>query len=434
VSRRAESGLAVSAIALVFLLLVPATVLASLRQMTIDASPTSLASGNQVAVTLNVQNTGDSGGGQEIGCIRLSIPGSFAVTGASVVSVKGVTVALVHGWVAIVSGSSPTIVTFKEPKDLNVLVGLPIGDRAVFRISGTPSGSGSMSWTATAYDHPTLGTTDPTCGSGAFLPQTLLFSVSGGAPTPTPTPPPTPPPTPLPTPAPTPVPTPAPTPVPTPAPTSAPTATPQPTTRPTATPAPTSGATPSPVPTSGPSGSSPPGPTPTPAATATPVPSSAPSELPGWSGEPSESPMPPSTPSATPAPVPGSAGQPPTSGGSTGDGSPTAVTGNGGAGAPGNGAVAQGGPIDGSQVQVAGQAADPGAQPPEIHGMNTAITTAFMQLGLASWSVPAAVVGVPGLLVLLVVGLQMIGGAAWLPVAWRGLRGDGRRAGSNLDR
>jgi hypothetical protein len=66
--------------------------------------------------------------------------------------------------------------------------------------------------------------------------------------------------------------------------------------------------------------------------------------------------------------------------------------------------------------------------------MNTAITTAFMQLGLASWSVPAAVVGVPGLLVLLVVGLQAIGGAAWLPVARRGLRGDSSRGASRLKR
>ncbi len=79
-------------------------------------------------------------------------------------------------------------------------------------------------------------------------------------------------------------------------------------------------------------------------------------------------------------------------------------------------------------MAVAGRAPGSGAEPPPIDGMNTAVTTAFLQLGLASWSVPAMVVGVPGLLVVLVVALQAIGGAAWLPVARRGLRGDGMRS------
>jgi hypothetical protein len=35
--------------------------------------------------------------------------------------------------------------------------------------------------------------------------------------------------------------------------------------------------------------------------------------------------------------------------------------------------------------------------------------------------VPAAALGVPGLLLLLVVALQSIGAAAWLPIAWRWL-------------
>jgi hypothetical protein len=64
------------------------------------------------------------------------------------------------------------------------------------------------------------------------------------------------------------------------------------------------------------------------------------------------------------------------------------------------------------------------AQPPEIDGMGSAVASAIVELGLASWSVPAVVVGVPGLLVLLVVVLQAIGAAAWLPVARRGLRGE----------
>jgi hypothetical protein len=48
--------------------------------------------------------------------------------------------------------------------------------------------------------------------------------------------------------------------------------------------------------------------------------------------------------------------------------------------------------------------------------------------GFDTWSVPAAVVGVPGLLVVLWVALQTVGALAWIP-AVRRLRGndDGRR-------
>jgi hypothetical protein len=63
-----------------------------------------------------------------------------------------------------------------------------------------------------------------------------------------------------------------------------------------------------------------------------------------------------------------------------------------------------------------------------IDGMGSAVGTTFTELGLVGWSVPALVVGVPGLLVVLVVVLQAMGGAIWLPVARRGLRGDGSRA------
>jgi hypothetical protein len=49
------------------------------------------------------------------------------------------------------------------------------------------------------------------------------------------------------------------------------------------------------------------------------------------------------------------------------------------------------------------------------------VTSAFLALGLATWGVPAAALGVPGLLVLLVVALQSIGAAAWLPIARRWL-------------
>jgi hypothetical protein len=40
---------------------------------------------------------------------------------------------------------------------------------------------------------------------------------------------------------------------------------------------------------------------------------------------------------------------------------------------------------------------------------------------VAGWTVPAVTLSVPGLLLLLVVALQLAGGAAWLPIARRWL-------------
>lgn len=62
--------------------------------------------------------------------------------------------------------------------------------------------------------------------------------------------------------------------------------------------------------------------------------------------------------------------------------------------------------------------------PPE---QEDALTTAFGTLWIGTaWLVPAAVVGGPGLLVLLWLALQLVAGLVWLPAARR-IRGDGRR-------
>jgi hypothetical protein len=49
----------------------------------------------------------------------------------------------------------------------------------------------------------------------------------------------------------------------------------------------------------------------------------------------------------------------------------------------------------------------------------------MLRLSLAEWSVPALVVGVPGLLLVLAVALQLAGGTAWLPIVRKSLRGVG---------
>jgi hypothetical protein len=333
----------------------PSAVLAA-RAWTIARSPATVPVGLQTPITLTVQNVGGNSGGDEITCVIVDVSASFAISSFAVVSVKGVTSAASHGWQAYSSTSGGTTrIAFKNPSDKNPLVGLPVGDSATFRVTGTASAVGTLSWTATAFDKP--GSAESTtCGSGQFPTIGLTFTVSGSS-----TPPPTPAPTPRPTPAPTPRPTgtPGPTPVPTPRPTVTPASTIAP------TPPAGSGRTPAPTVSARPSG------TPTPAASlhldaATPVPTRAPalSQV--------------ASPAASSDP--GSVGQ---------------IT------------VGRRDRGDGSGDQIA--------------GLGAAISTAFLQLGLLGWTVPAVALGVPGLLVLLVVVLQLAGGAAWLPIARRWL-------------
>jgi hypothetical protein len=43
----------------------------------------------------------------------------------------------------------------------------------------------------------------------------------------------------------------------------------------------------------------------------------------------------------------------------------------------------------------------------------------LLDIGLAGWAVPAVALAVPGILLVIVVSLQLLGGAAWLPIARR---------------
>jgi hypothetical protein len=54
-----------------------------------------------------------------------------------------------------------------------------------------------------------------------------------------------------------------------------------------------------------------------------------------------------------------------------------------------------------------------------VAGLDATVQSAFLDIGLVGWTVPALALSVPGILVLIVVALQLIGGAAWLPVARR---------------
>ena len=185
-----------------------------------------------------------------------------------------------------------------------------------------------------------------------------------------------------PTPAPTAKPTPAPTPVPTPTPTIAPTprpvATPTPTPRPTGIASPTLTAQPT---------------------TATSAPSVDPGPTPAGSGD-----VAPSDPGASASPSPTPPLEPtPTTGGGTG----VVTAGDDGSGTSPGAAIVMPG-VDG---------VDPKAGSIALSGL------AFFPFASVEWLVPGLVLTVPGLLIVVVVLIQLVGGLAWIPIARRRLEG-----------
>jgi hypothetical protein len=351
--------------------------------------------GVPLTVTLNVRNIGGNGGGDEITCVQVDVPSSFAVSGVAIVSVKGQTSPAVHRWQATTgSVGGVTRATFKNPTDDNPLVGLPAGDAAVFRITGTASGAGLLTLTGHAFDKPG-SSGNPTCGSGTF--PTIGITLSVAQPTlPTPTPAPTPPPTPQPTPPPTPKPTPTapPTPAPTPTPTASPTRTPSPTLPLPTLPLPTL-----PLPT-----------LPPPTVAPTPTPGGGPTATPAAS-----------TPA--PSPSPAASDTPSAESGSTGS-DPSAVPPGPASGGPGSGPAGQG---SGSGGAGTGGGSD--AEPPAFtvrgagaSGAGVSVTGVdLVGFDDIDWAVPALTLTVPGILLMLAVLAQLSASAVWLPFVRRWL-------------
>ena len=324
----------------------------------IVALPATIQEGKDTVVQFTVTNLGVLL--DELGCVEVSIPGSFDAKEAKVVSKPTGT-----KWNAGESGSSGSgrTAVYRADKDDDVLVG---GQIAVFSIKVKASSAGAFTWTARAWS-------SRDCSGGTFLALPLAIVVTPDlTPTPTPTPTPQPTPTVEPTTAPTPTPTPAPTP------------------RPTPTPTPTPGPSPTPRPT----------PTPRPGTTPTPKPSPVASPSPGASPTPVASPTPDTTP--TPTSDPGSFPPPSRDPGS--DPTPPGTTGEGG---PGDGG-------SGTQLRI-GRASETDGTGPEID----VSLAAFETLGNLTWAVPSLVLAVPGLLLVLAVLAQAVGGVLWLPVIRR---------------
>lgn len=333
--RRARS--AAVTCAAVLALVVSSPVLAALRAWTIDASPRTLEVGKSTNVDLTVTNVGTGGGGEEIGCVTVLIPGAFDLSSASITSLPSG-----YKWKASVSGASGSSRMALFQSEQGRLVGGSAQEQAGLRVKVTADTAGTHTWTATAYN-------DKNCNGGQFPAVGLTITGVATQPTPTQTPTPRPTATPRPTPAPTPVPTSPPkpdqTPGPTPAPTpdSTPVASPRPTPSPTASPAPT------PVPTAG----------------STPRPSRGPDPV--GAGVPA-------APSASPSGAP----------------DPSAT----------------------SRDRVLRIEHDE-AKPIEL-----SFAAASAGFGIA-WIVPSLVLTLPGLLLVLAVLAQAVGGVLWLPIVRR---------------
>lgn len=182
---------------------------------------------------------------------------------------------------------------------------------------------------------------------------------------------------------------------------SAPTPVPTPTPAPTATPKPTPTPTPRPTPT----------PTPRPSLPLPSLPVPLPSlPLPEPSTAP-PSPSPSGRPSASPQATPNDSGSVVPPGGGGGSGSP-GDNGPPGATPPGTDTAPPGGASDVTpRIDVDEARLDLGLTGFGVFG------------GISVWSVPAATLGVPGILLIIWVSLQAIGALAWIP-AVRRLRGD----------
>jgi uncharacterized membrane protein YgcG len=173
---------------------------------------------------------------------------------------------------------------------------------------------------------------------------------------------------------------------------------PKPVATPTPTPAPTASPSPTPTPVSTPAPSAPPDPT----------------ASPGTTPRPSRDPVPTPSPTATATHATGGAtGGPGSSGGTTGGGS----TGGGSGSSASEPPAANVAPpiVPAVGLGLARTPTDDGG-PATTVGFDAGLAAAFDGF---SWQVPALALSVPGLLVVLVVGLQVLGGLAWLPVVRR---------------
>lgn len=314
----------------------------------LTANPSTVTSGVTTDIQLRLTDTDGSG---DIGCMRMSVPAAFAVSGVAVIATSADT-----PWTATQSGAGPTAISVFNPDGSGKL---RADDWVDFRVTVDGQQPGSYSWVAEVVQ-------DTACSGDTFLePINLPMMVAPPAATPTSAP-------------------------------TAPPATPAPTAPPAAPTAPP--ATPAPTPAVSPRLTAPPSATPTSTAS---IPPSAPSPTAtSGPGEPSPDESPAGSDSSGP-PLP-SIGSDGTGASGEGEGTDRNPTGSS-ADDPGLGAAGS---------AWAPTAGDPGAPDADLAIAFEALGALG---GVHSWFVPGLVVGVPGLLLILIVTAHVALGAAWVP-------------------
>jgi hypothetical protein len=267
-----------------------------------------------------------------------------------------------RAWTASSAGTDPTVVTAHAVTNGDWLRGGDPPEWVEIAVRAAPAAAGATQWTVQAFR-----TKNCTLPSADVIKLGLSVTVA---------PPPTPTPTPKPTPTPTPTPTPKSTPTPRPTPTLPPVATPTPRLTPT-----------------------PPGTIPAPGATPAPT-HAGPTPSAGDSTTPSITPS--ASPAATSTVTSGSGG-----------------IGGGSGGSGGSGSGAPGGP------RVTGQPDTFTVGGTGAGGVSTTIRNLGPIAMGVEWGVPGVILGVPGLLLIVVILAQSLGGFAWLPVVRRKFGGFG---------
>ena len=135
--RPGRSLTAAALIAGAALAVLAAPVAAALRANTIVANPLTLTQGTTKTVDLTVTNVGSGGGGEEIGCVTVQVPGAFDTLDASIASLPAG-----YTWKASISGASGSSVLVKFQSEKGRLVGGAKQEQAVFQVRVTPDRDG----------------------------------------------------------------------------------------------------------------------------------------------------------------------------------------------------------------------------------------------------------------------------------------------------
>jgi VCBS repeat-containing protein len=141
-----------------------ASPVAAARLWTIAAAPSTISASTDSNVDLTVQATGGNGGGDEIGCVMVTVPAGFTVVGSSIVSVPAGT------WTTTTQPSGGATLVRFQASGSRLVGGGSSGQTAVFRITVNAATQGNYTWAADAKNQ-------QNCGAGDFPNVNLAITV-----------------------------------------------------------------------------------------------------------------------------------------------------------------------------------------------------------------------------------------------------------------